>query len=440
MRCPACQFVSSDSRDICPKCFCDLRPAKSKAGLEVTDPTSSYDTLLARAGAPADVQAKASKEKPSGGLSGFFKKKPDAPEVQAHDRDAPKPQYEPTVDSTPPPQQPQPNQGAHVVTPPSQVAPAAPSKLEQARKAQIEAALKAQQPQAEAPTPKRVLKVTEPAKLTRSIFRTYAPPTDVAATQSDFDDASVEIQTLGIEDSVELTAASLADVLTDDSVTALFNLAYDVFEKPELEDRLVQNVATSAERKVEAKELAKALAKVEKKMQLPVFGLRSLGAKMAAARDAAANEPARERPTASAGERFACFLIDLAGMMVMSIAIGLGAFSFADSDFLIRFKDPASLNSPDLFGFGCVALAAFLILIWAYAPLCYGLFRRTPGQRWCRLRVFTESGRKARASHLWVRSLTFPISALCFGYLPVLRGKQPWHDTLARTRLCRDEG
>ena len=47
MKCPRCKFVSSDSKDICSKCFFDLRPCKHTLGLPITNPNSSAKDLRA---------------------------------------------------------------------------------------------------------------------------------------------------------------------------------------------------------------------------------------------------------------------------------------------------------------------------------------------------------------------------------------------------------
>jgi uncharacterized RDD family membrane protein YckC len=51
MKCPDCNFVCSDLRDICPKCFVDLREFKTELGIPVTNPKASYEQLLERTGA-----------------------------------------------------------------------------------------------------------------------------------------------------------------------------------------------------------------------------------------------------------------------------------------------------------------------------------------------------------------------------------------------------
>jgi len=45
MRCPACNFICSNKRDLCPKCTLDLRPHKKALGLPVLNPDFSSDEL-----------------------------------------------------------------------------------------------------------------------------------------------------------------------------------------------------------------------------------------------------------------------------------------------------------------------------------------------------------------------------------------------------------
>lgn len=45
MRCPNCNLVLSNKKDICPQCHCDLRPHKQRLGIPVTNSASSYEEL-----------------------------------------------------------------------------------------------------------------------------------------------------------------------------------------------------------------------------------------------------------------------------------------------------------------------------------------------------------------------------------------------------------
>ncbi|MCB0339024.1 MAG: hypothetical protein KDD53_05450, partial [Bdellovibrionales bacterium] len=46
MKCPNCQFVCSDLRDICPSCTLDLRPQKKLVNLPISSPNASYEELV----------------------------------------------------------------------------------------------------------------------------------------------------------------------------------------------------------------------------------------------------------------------------------------------------------------------------------------------------------------------------------------------------------
>ena len=46
MKCPACAFVCSDLRDICPSCFLDLREMKQQLSIAITNPDASYQELV----------------------------------------------------------------------------------------------------------------------------------------------------------------------------------------------------------------------------------------------------------------------------------------------------------------------------------------------------------------------------------------------------------
>ncbi len=59
MRCPGCNFVCSDLRDLCPKCFLDLRPHKKVLGLQISKPDASYDELLGKSPKKKETPKKA---------------------------------------------------------------------------------------------------------------------------------------------------------------------------------------------------------------------------------------------------------------------------------------------------------------------------------------------------------------------------------------------
>ena len=70
MKCPGCEFVCSDLRDICPKCLLDLRPQKEILGIQVTSPEASYEELLQGA-IPASERPRP--QPAAGGLGSIWK-------------------------------------------------------------------------------------------------------------------------------------------------------------------------------------------------------------------------------------------------------------------------------------------------------------------------------------------------------------------------------
>ena len=48
MKCPECEFVCSELRDICPRCAADMRPFKKAAGLAITNPKASAAELRSK--------------------------------------------------------------------------------------------------------------------------------------------------------------------------------------------------------------------------------------------------------------------------------------------------------------------------------------------------------------------------------------------------------
>ncbi|RMG43891.1 MAG: RDD family protein [Candidatus Dadabacteria bacterium] len=69
MKCPGCRFVCSDLRDICPRCYYDLRPHKQAAGLPITNARASYEELLAKVTKSRLPGSASSSNQPGGILS-----------------------------------------------------------------------------------------------------------------------------------------------------------------------------------------------------------------------------------------------------------------------------------------------------------------------------------------------------------------------------------
>lgn len=100
MKCPECRFVCSELRDICPKCYTDLRRFKRSVGLPVSNPDASYAQLAAKVkkkSSPSEtVTGKSQKSKGLVGMLGsLWSKTPsvtrsEAPEVGTQETEPPK--------------------------------------------------------------------------------------------------------------------------------------------------------------------------------------------------------------------------------------------------------------------------------------------------------------------------------------------------------------
>lgn len=473
MRCPGCQFVSSDTWDVCPKCFVDLRPHKKASGLPVYEPNASYEALAINAGAPsAALKRPKASEQSSSFFSALFRK----PEPQAEDRvtqeppvskdtaieqsldkakidqsvpisassivaavlDASRIETEKLVRVAPPPAP---------AIPPLDDDGSAPVEAPPPEIEEFDIVFETAEAEIPAPTVGEAIIVSAapsadsgaaPPSLQRH-SQTALDMGDSNTVNFLFDETYSELGALGVESTIELTSESLIEVDTDKLTLALFDFAYEVVQNPERENLLAEKFTTSDERQVEAQDLSKELAHVEKRLALPVFGLKSLQARVASARQRESAEPVVELQIAKAGQQMLSAAIDMLTIAGLSLVLSALAIMSTDKALFARLSDISEATKADAISFLSVALAIALILIVVYPLGCLSFFRKkTLGQHFCKLRVVTELGRRIRTAHTIVRCLTFPLSCLCFGYIPVLLKGRSLHDALARTKICRD--
>jgi uncharacterized RDD family membrane protein YckC len=209
-------------------------------------------------------------------------------------------------------------------------------------------------------------------------------------------------------------------------------------QSPELEAQLVESIETSLDRKVEAKDLQKELARVEKRIALPMIGLRAFKDRAAVARQEEIAEPVREVCRASAPQQLTSLCID-AVVGIVAAVICMGAFLFVvDRDFLSHVSVASELEEWDFIAVSALLLFGSTLAAVLYPLLSLSIFRKTLGQYWCELRVVTELGRRPRPSHIAVRSLSAPLSYILFGYVPLLFKKRSLHDRWARTMVTSE--
>ena len=388
MRCPRCQFISSDSNANCPKCQADLRAAKAAAGL----PVGSSPLQPEQKTPPASAATRT----PPSQKNAAAPKRPPAPR--------------------------------EVPLPPKKTPPVA---AEQSDNAVASAPMVPSAPVAPAPR----LKGAE--ELRGSIFKIHQPGATWDDVEATFDEAYTECLQFQEQAAVELTPEYLRAGKRDSAIEALFDLAFDVVAHPERETQLVEKFTTSDQRHVESKSLATELAQIENKISLPVFGLRGLRERAALARQAESAEPIKELLPATIVQRFGAFLVD-SGCCLLFGAIVVGALSaLVDPAFFKQLKNFPELSDATLISTVTLVLATATLLFILYPMLSLLSFNRTLGQHLCGIKLTTELGRRLKLPHILVRCLLFPLSAALFGYLSLLVGKRSLHDALARTKVAQ---
>ncbi len=421
MRCPDCQYISSDSHDICPKCRCDLRPAKTAAGLTATNAKASYEDLLRSLGAtpPASIAAQQT------GVSPKTKQFPESASAQSKG----------TTTSTASPTQKTATPAAphKRVSAPAREVPLPPKKEPMTSQPQDAPAAKSTAaPRTAAPLPPRLRAAEE---LRSSIFKIHRPAAAEQEMGAAFDDAYVECTAIAEQTAVELTQEHLRNVGRDEAIEALFNLAFEVIAHPEREAQLTEKFTTSDQRQVEASSLVTELAKVEKRLSLPVMGLRSIRERVASARQAERTEPIKELRPASVTQRAQAICIDLlCCILIASVFIVVSAL-IIDPPFFAQLKALRSSSEATKISALVLSMSIVPFVIVLYPLLSSIAVNQTLGQRISGIRLSTELGRRVKISHLLVRCLLLPLSYAAFGYLPLVFGKQSLHDALARTRV-----
>ncbi|MBN8549952.1 MAG: RDD family protein [Deltaproteobacteria bacterium] len=464
MRCPGCNFVSADSWDVCPKCFIDLRSHKKAAGLAVTNATASYEELARSAGAPPSALKPAVASEQKSFLSSLFRKseteKPSATSVASEVASPlPEPELKPVAPVQPAQESSTPST-SNIVAAVLDASRAETEKLTrvapqppQPEAIIVESAgieLDLTSPQSEPlqvlvePEMPRIEPLPPVAPITATLVAPSAPvplaptPGESAELAALFEQSHLELSNMKEEPGIELSSEFLRGDEADKLTVALFDFAYEVVQNPDRENQIAEKITTSEEMRVEAQELSKELAQVEKRLSLPVFGLKSLQARVASARQRESAEPVLELKPAGALLQFLVFGIDVLTMFGLSIALALALFASTDGELFSRLIKIAGVSPADWIALLSLASALNLALLILYPLGCLSFFRKTLGQYVCKVRVVTELGRRLRTSHVLVRSLLIPLSWLCFGYLPVLSRGRSLHDALARTKVCRD--
>ncbi|MBX7143573.1 MAG: RDD family protein [Oligoflexia bacterium] len=381
MRCPNCNFVGPDHRDVCSKCYLDLREHKKAVGVAISNSWATHEELLRELGiAPATSVS------------------PEAPKLQAPE-------------------------------------PERTSELPQPVSSRNEVAKTEKEAISQGATPVHPIAGLKFGPRPKQIVR---PEIEKEAARLLFEAAEVELRQNVDNTEFELTSDQDLIAPQREGIRAMFALARDVFDDPTLEQEIARAKVSSADRKVEADSLSGMLKQIESTITTPVVNLRSaMRDARLRADEAEREEPFRELERANAIERLSAFCIDLAAVAVASYILAAVLISNIEgSAFSLAMPETLSGGEPTLFWSLTAACTCLLSLFYPLVSLTF--YRSTLGLHLLSLRVVNERFRRIRNSHALVRSLSFPLAIISgIGVIGVLFGKRALHDWSSRTLVCR---
>jgi uncharacterized RDD family membrane protein YckC len=130
--------------------------------------------------------------------------------------------------------------------------------------------------------------------------------------------------------------------------------------------------------------------------------------------------PPQSEVLAGKGRRLATLLIDYAGFMALSAAIGLVIALLYGNEGMQKLQ-----GIPDIL--------LGVIITTAYYVFFEGIWARTPGKFLLGTVVVTEAGGKPGLGQVLGRTLCRYIPFEAFSFL----GEKGWHDSISRTRVVR---
>lgn len=245
---------------------------------------------------------------------------------------------------------------------------------------------------------------------------------------------------------LELGVGQFARALPIEELELLFEIASDGVVSQEAERLLALDAFKSSGAELRAERLGKILSSVEKLIDAPVFGLRGARAeKLKAGFRSLVGAQGTGMIVMSSGRirqaklksRLLSALTDLGLCLAAGLACSLLYATFFEPDFMGKLFGTSELEAVDVVMPGAVAAAFALTALLIYPILSIYLSKRTVGMSVAGLQIVSDGGQKLELENILVRSLSFPLSLLCFGWLPLLVARQPLHDRLAKTLVSR---
>jgi len=457
MKCPSCNFVCSDLRDICPRCLEDLRPHKASIGLPITNPNAAYQNLVEKVSPrlKSDATSSDSAEGLLNRIGSFFREESLAPvDKRADSEDR---QTDDDLASS----SPLANGPIGTSTDDNAIITkgwGGYTALEASIDRRIDSELdpppdileRPIQSPAPGPTPNSPgpPQPEQPASIdsaTRDREWLATIQVDEAEAHSDeinrlFTATLREIVLYDDQMQFELAGESFLSKEHDEHLELLFDLADDEIVDPSTAKRFEAIIETSAERHVESEDLSKQLAKIEQVIDAKMPSLGSFQAASVAANTsthAAIITPLQPLVPAGTIRRMVAFVFDsISAIAIVAGLTLLGIWIYEPVLFAI-VSDSANRDLA-LMALLVERLAPILVLVVLFYPiLMLALFRRTIGSLLTGIRLSSSDGHAPRLSGILVRAFSWPISVLLGGFLPLLLGRETLHDHLSKTSFFR---
>lgn len=260
-----------------------------------------------------------------------------------------------------------------------------------------------------------------------------AVPAPPASLDQEFDDAMTSLATDGSA-AFECGLEFFQKRLDDAQAAILFDMAYEALDDPEAEERYLEQAPSTQEMRVTSTVLQEALNTVERVMSKPLIGLRTahLWKKREAA---AAPAPAFIVIRPSLHQRWAAFLLDAAYTAAAAV-LGTSAYLYGWEPQLREILiDPPHWSAIEIITFAGLALTFLVISAAVYPAACFLVYRNTPGGEWKRIQAVRASGRHMKFGTALLRSVSVPLSMLCFGYIPLVFGGRSLSETISGTDM-----
>lgn len=262
---------------------------------------------------------------------------------------------------------------------------------------------------------------------------------DYQEIRSLFDDAHIALDQEQEDSDFSFGFEQLQSVEEPEQVRLLFELAYDGIVSPEEIDEYVDEVET-APKELEAKDLSNTLEQTRKELSAPRLTLK--GSSMARAKKPSeiyGTEPRLRRiKKPDIFRRLGATLVDIVGTGIFAAVLTVIGLYFIDPAFTAALFSGIEVRTVHQYLVAEVAVLSFLLSLILYPLFFYLKYKKTPGNMLTDTVLVSKDINELTFYQISLRALLFPLSLLCFGYLPLITGRGSLHDWGSFTALTRN--